>query len=92
MAGGSESDPAAGGPVALWEVPGCPGVPAQLDGGHGGARGQSEATVGGVQGGEGPDTRAKGKVVILLYCVSHSILMRVKIELVTLFIYVNRIS
>lgn len=79
MAGGSESSPAAGGPVALWEVPGCPGVPAQLDGGHRGARGQPEATVSRVQGGEGPDTRAEGKVAIILYCVSCSILTRVKI-------------
>lgn len=86
FAGGSASSPAAGGPAALWAVPGRPGVPAQLDAGHRGAGGQSEAPVSRVQGGEGPDTRAEGKSGILLYHASCHIVRRVKNFFVTLFV------
>lgn len=53
--------PAARSPVALWAVPGCSGVTAQLVDWHGGARGQSKTSIGGVQSGQGTDTRAESK-------------------------------
>ena len=61
LTGGPAGSRAAGGPTALWQVPGRTGVPAQLDGGHRGACGPSEAPISRVQGGEGPDPRAEGK-------------------------------
>lgn len=53
--------PAPWSPVALWEVPGCFGVPAQLVDWHRGACGQSKASLRRVQSGQGTDTRAESK-------------------------------
>ncbi len=39
-------------PAALWQIPGCTGVPSQLAHGHGGAGGQSEASISRIQSGE----------------------------------------
>lgn len=57
--GGRAHRPAAGGPVALREVPGCSGAAAELAERHGGAGGQSEAPVSRVPRGQGPDPRTK---------------------------------
>lgn len=53
--------PAARSPVALWEVPGCSGVTAQLVDWHGGAHGQSKTPLCRVQSCQGADTRAESK-------------------------------
>lgn len=59
--GGRADRPAAGGPVALWEIPGCSGASAKLAERHGGAGGQSEASVCRVPRRQGPDPRTKGR-------------------------------
>lgn len=58
--GGRADRPAAGGPAALWEIPGCSGAVAQLAERHRGAGSKSEASIGRVPRGQGPDPRAKG--------------------------------
>lgn len=59
--GGRADRPAAGGPVALWEIPGCSGASAKLAERHGGAGGQSEASVCRVPRRQGADPRTKGR-------------------------------
>lgn len=58
--GGRADRPASGGPAALWEIPGCSGASAKLAERHGGAGGQSEASVCRVPRGQGPDPRTEG--------------------------------
>lgn len=58
--GGRADRPAAGSPVALWEIPGCSGTSAKLAERHRGAGGQSEASICRVPRGQGPDPRTKG--------------------------------
>lgn len=67
--GGRAYRPAAGGPVALWKIPGCSGASAKLAERHRGAGDQSEASVGRVPRGQGPDPRTKGtrRMTVLFY-------------------------
>lgn len=59
--GGRANCPAAGGTVALWEVPGRSGASAKLAERHRRAGGQSEASVCRVPRGQGPDPRTEGR-------------------------------
>lgn len=59
--GGRADRPAAGGPVALWEIPGCSGAAVELAQRHRGAGGQPEASVCRVPRRQGPDPRTKGR-------------------------------
>lgn len=59
--GGRADRPAAGGPVALWEIPGCSGASVELAKRHRGAGGQPEASVCRVPRRQGPDPRTKGR-------------------------------
>lgn len=58
--GGRADRPAAGGPAALWEIPGCVGASPELAERHGGAGGQPEASLRRVPRCQGANPRTKG--------------------------------
>lgn len=84
--------PAAGGSVALWQIPGCSGAAAQLAERHRGAGGQSEASVCRVPRSQGPDPRTKGTGRIKQHNIKASFSCKNRIDEKLFYLFRNNIK